>query len=111
MAKKTIQLRQICHARSGDKANNVNAGIIVYNPKHYPVIAEQVTAEKVKKHFGEMVQGDVERYEMPNINAINFVLRKALGGGASDTMFIDNLGKCYGASLLRMEIEIEESLL
>lgn len=111
MAKIKIPLRRICHARSGDKANKSNVGLVADDVKYYPVLVQEVTAERVKSHFSHFVLGRVERYEMANIKAINFVCYEALNGGASSSLRVDNLGKCFGAYLLRMEIEIDESLL
>lgn len=111
MGKKVIQLREICHARSGDKTNKSNIGLIAKDPIYYPVILEEVTAERVKEHFSHFVKGRVERYEMRNLNALNFIAYEALGGGAASSLRVDNLGKCFGAYLLRMEIEIDESIL
>lgn len=111
MGKKVIRLREICHARSGDKTNKSNIGLIANDPKYYQVIRKEVTAERVKKHFSHFVKGRVERYEMENINALNFIAYEALGGGAASSIRTDNLGKCFGAFLLRMEIEIDQSLL
>ena len=111
MATKKIRLREICHARSGDKANRCNVGLIANDKKFYPTIEQQVTAEKVKEFFSHFVEGEVYRYELPNIKSLNFVLCDALNGGSSSCIRVDNLGKCFGANLLRMEIEIEESLL
>jgi hypothetical protein len=76
-----IQLRQICHARSGDKGDSANIGLIALRDEYYHLIAKQVTAERVKKHFEGIVLGPVERYEMPNIGALNFLLHNALGAG------------------------------
>lgn len=111
MSMKEVRLLDICHARSGDKADKVNVGLIANSPEFYPVIAEQVTAERVKEHFAGIMFGKVDRYEMKNINAINFVLHSALGGGAARTLYVDNIGKCYGANLLRMKVQVDESLL
>lgn len=111
MAIKIIRLREICHARSGDKMNKCNIGLIADDSKYYSIIREKVTAERVKEHFAHYVKGRVERYEMQNLNALNFVAYEALGGGAASTLRVDNLGKCFGAYLLRMEIEIDDSLL
>lgn len=111
MEKVEIQLRKICHARSGDKADNVNVGLIANDMKYYPTLLEQVTEERVKEHFAGIVHGNVTRYEMKNIKALNFVMNHALGGGAARTLYVDNIGKCYGASLLRMKIMIDPALL
>ncbi|MGA3243534.1 MAG: hypothetical protein ABSE41_02875 [Bacteroidota bacterium] len=105
-----IQLRQICHARSGDKGDSANIGLIALRDEYYPVIAKQVTAERVKKHFEGIVLGPVERYEMPNIGALNFLLHNALGGGGTKSLKNDAQGKTLSAALLRMEIETDESI-
>ncbi len=106
--RKTIQLREICHARSGDKTNKSNIGLLANSPEYYEIIKEQVTAQRVSEHFAHYIKGKVVRYEMPNINALNFVAYEALGGGGASSLRVDNLGKCFSAFLLRMEIEIGE---
>lgn len=105
-----IQLRQICHARSGDKGDTANIGLIALREEYYPVIAKYVTADRVKKHFDGIVLGRVERYDMPNIGALNFVLHNALGGGGTKSLKNDAQGKTLSAALLRMEIETEEPI-
>lgn len=104
-----IPLSRIAHARSGDKGDTSNIGIIAFHPRHYPLLAREVTAERVKHFFGEMVKGKVERYELPNLGALNFLLHEALGGGGTLSLRIDAQGKTFGAALLRMEIEVSES--
>lgn len=104
-----ILLKELAHARSGDKGNTVNIGLFPYRPEHYALLKKLVTAEKVKEHFTGLVEGEVVRYEVPNINAFNFVLRGALNGGASRSLRSDNLGKCFGAAILRMQVEFEQS--
>lgn len=104
-----IPLSRIAHARSGDKGDTSNIGIIAFHPRHYPLLAREVTAERVKHFFGEMVKGKVERYELPNLGALNFLLHQALGGGGTLSLRIDAQGKALGAALLRMEIEVSES--
>jgi len=101
-----IALSRIAHARSGDKGDTSNIGIIASNARHYPILAREVTAERVKQFFGEMVKGNVERFELPNLGALNFLLHGALGGGGTLSLRIDAQGKTLGAALLRMEIEI-----
>jgi hypothetical protein len=81
--------------------------VIAYDPKDYPVLAREMTAERVKEFFGEMVKGKVERFELPNLGALNFLLHESLGGGGTVTLRTDAQGKTYGAALLRMEIEIK----
>jgi hypothetical protein len=101
-----VVLARIAHARSGDKGDTSNIGIIAFHPRHYPILAREVTAERVKQFFGEMVKGNVERFELPNLGALNFLLHGALGGGGTLSLRIDAQGKTLGAALLRMEIEI-----
>ncbi|HBY58404.1 MAG TPA: hypothetical protein DEH78_01195 [Solibacterales bacterium] len=101
-------LASIAHARSGDKGDTSNIGVIAYDAALYPVLLREVTAERVKEFFGEMVKGDVERYELPNLGALNFLLHGALGGGGTLSLRVDAQGKTLGAALLRMEIEIDE---
>ncbi len=105
-----IELRQICHARSGDKGDTANVGLIALRPEYYPVIERYVTAERVRRHFEGIVLGSVERYEMPNIHALNFLLHEALGGGGTKSLKNDAQGKTLSAALLRMEIELEEPI-
>lgn len=100
-------LGTIAHTRSGDKGDTSNIGVIAFRPEHYPVILREVTPERVKQFFGDLVQGDVERFELPNLGAINLLLHEALGGGGTLSLRIDAQGKTYGAALLRMEIEID----
>jgi hypothetical protein len=106
--KKKVRLKELAHARSGDKGNTVNIGLFPYREVDYELFKREVTARRVKEHFRGLVEGEVIRYEVPNLNAFNFVLHGALNGGASRSLRTDNLGKCFGAALLRMEIELEE---
>jgi hypothetical protein len=100
-----IPLSRIAHARSGDKGDTSNIGIIVFDSRHYPLLVREVTPERVKLFFGQLVKGNVERYELPNLGALNFLLHGALGGGGTLSLRIDAQGKTLGAALLRMEIE------
>ena len=100
-------LGTIAHTRSGDKGDTSNIGVIAFRPEHYPVILREVTPERVKQFFGELVKGEVERFELPNLGAINLLLHEALGGGGTLSLRIDAQGKTYGAALLRMEIEVD----
>jgi hypothetical protein len=100
-----IQLRQIAHARSGDKGDIANIGLIALKPEHYQTLVGQVTAERVKHHFAEICRGEVERFELPNLHALNFVLHGALDGGGLLSLRTDNQGKTLSTALLRMEIE------
>jgi hypothetical protein len=103
-------LSRIAHTRSGDKGDTCNIGVIALDERHYPLLVREVTPERVKRHFGELVQGPVERYELPNLGALNFVLHGALGGGGSISLRTDAQGKTFGAALLSLEIEIPEGL-
>jgi hypothetical protein len=105
-----IQLRHICHARSGDKGDTANIGLIALKEEYYPLMVKHVTAERVKEHFKGIAFGDVERFELPNIGALNFLLHNALGGGGTKSLRNDAQGKTLSAALLRMEIEIDEQL-
>lgn len=105
-----IRLLEIAHARSGDKGDTVNIGLIAREPRYYPVLVEQVTAERVKEHFGSLCRGKVERFELPNLGALNFLLHESLGGGGTVSLRLDAQGKTFGAGLLRMEIDLPESL-
>jgi hypothetical protein len=102
-----VQLREIAHARSGDKGDVANIGLIAKEPEYYDIIDEQVTADRVKEHFGEICDGDVRRYNMSNIHAFNFVLERALGGGGVSSLYVDNQGKTYSGALLRMDVDAE----
>ena len=103
-----IPLSRIAHARSGDKGDTCNVGVIAYDSRHYPLLVREVTAERVKQFFGDYVKGKVERYELPNLGALNFLLHEALGGGGTLSLRVDAQGKTMSAALLRMEIETGE---
>ena len=104
---KKIKLIDIAHGRSGDKGDAANVGIIAYDDNGYEIIQKHLTVEKVKKHFEGICFGTVERYELPNIRAINFLLNNTLGGGGTVSLKHDAQGKTLAAALLRMEIEVE----
>lgn len=99
-----MKLYEIAHSRTGDKGNISNLSLIAYDPKDYEMLKEKVTAEKVKEHFKGMVKGDVVRYELPNIYALNFVMQAALGGGVTRSLSVDMHGKGFSSYLLEMEI-------
>lgn len=103
-----ISLLKIAHARSGDKGDTANVGIIALKDMFYPILVREVTAEKVKAHFGEMVKGEVERFELPNLQALNFLLHESLGGGGTISLMTDAQGKTFSTALLRMEINLTE---
>ncbi len=105
---KKIKLIDIAHGRSGDKGDAANVGIIAYDDKGYQLIDKYLTAEKVKEHFQGICLGKVERFELPNIRALNFLLHNTLGGGGTVSLKHDAQGKTLAAALLRLELEIEE---
>ena len=100
-----VPLSRIAHARSGDKGDTSNIGVIVYHARYYPLLVREVTVERVKAHFGSLCRGAVERFELPNLGALNFLLHESLGGGGTLSLRVDAQGKTYGAALLAMEIE------
>lgn len=104
-----VRLREIAHARSGDKGDVSNIGVLAREPEYYDVIKEEVPEERVADHFEELCDGDVTRYEMPNIDGFNFVLEEALGGGGMSSLRLDNLGKTHSGAILRMEIDADLS--
>lgn len=103
---KKIQLIKIAHGRSGDKGNAANIGIIANDDKSFAIIKKYLTAQKVKQHFKGICFGKVERYELPNIRALNFLLHDTLGGGGTVSLKHDAQGKTLAAALLRMEIKV-----
>lgn len=105
-----IPLGRIAHTRSGDKGDTCNIGVIALDPRHYEILVREVTAERVKQHFGDLVKGPVERFELPNLGALNFLLHQALGGGGTVSLRTDAQGKTFGAALLAMEIELPPGL-
>ncbi|HTP85371.1 MAG TPA: hypothetical protein VMJ34_00410 [Bryobacteraceae bacterium] len=102
-----IPLSRVAHTRSGDKGDLSNIGVIAHEERHYPVLLREVTAERVKARFGDLVRGRVERYELPNLGALNFLLYEALDGGGTISLRTDAQGKTHGAALLAMEIEVD----
>jgi hypothetical protein len=107
---KTFYLRELAHARSGDKGDTNNVGLIAYEPHYYPLLAQQVTVERVKAHFGNIVKGAVTRYEMPRVHALNFVLEGALGGGVTRSLSIDPHGKSYSALILTLPMTVPDDI-
>src|SRR5262245_39121523 len=103
-----IPLSRIAHTRSGDKGDTCNIGVIAYDDRHYPILLREVTAERVGQHFGDLVKGKVERFELPNLGALNFLLHEALGGGGTVSLRVDAQGKTFGAALLGLELHISE---
>jgi hypothetical protein len=105
-----IRLGEIAHARSGDKGDASNVGLIAGTPELYEVLRQQVTAERVKEHFREVCRGAVERYELPNILALNFILHDSLGGGGTESLKNDAQGKTHAQGLLQMEVDVPDGL-
>ena len=104
------RLVEIAHARSGDKGDTANIGLIAREARWYPLLSREVTAERVAEHFRGMLTGGVERFELPNLNALNFLLHGALGGGGTISLKTDAQGKTLSTALLRMEIEVPDGL-
>ena len=104
-----VKLLNIAHGRSGDKGDAANVGVIAYDDTGYEIIKKYLTVDKVKKHFDGICLGEVERFELPNLRALNFLLHNTLGGGGTVSLKHDAQGKTLAAALLRMEIEIEEN--
>ena len=104
-AGRMVQLRWLAHARSGDKGNTANVGLIALEPELYPILVREVTTARVARHFRGMVSG-VERFELPNLGALNFLLHDALDGGGTISLKTDAQGKVYSTALLRMEIPV-----
>ena len=103
-----ISLFDLAHARSGDKGDTANVGVIALREEFYPLLVREVTANRVKEHFGDIVKGKVERFELPNLNALNFLLHGSLGGGGTLSLMTDAQGKTMSTALLRMYIEVSE---
>jgi hypothetical protein len=101
-----VKLRELAHSRTGDKGNTSNISVIAYHETHYPLLREQVTAERVKAHFAGVVEGDVVRYELPNVAALNFVMSQTLGGGVTRSLALDAHGKSLSSALLDLEIDV-----
>lgn len=103
-----VELTRLAHARSGDKGDTANVGVIAFSDAIYPVLVREVTAERVKDHFGQMVLGPVERFELPNLGALNFLLHESLGGGGTLSLMTDAQGKTFSTALLRLQVEITD---
>ena len=104
-----IPLLKLAHARSGDKGDTANVGIIALKDEYYPILTREVTAERVKEHFGEIVKGKVERFELPNLNALNFLLHGALDGGGTLSLKTDAQGKVFSTAMLRMVLDVPDA--
>ena len=105
----SVQLLKMAHARSGDKGSHANIGLIAKQPEFYDILKREVTAERVADHFREICDGEVSRWELPNLNSFNFLLREALDGGGTVTLRTDAQGKTYSAALLRMMVEVSDA--
>ena len=106
-----VQLRRLAHARSGDKGDTANVGVIAYSRAAYEFLARELTAERVAAHFEGMIEGPVERFELDNLDALNFLLHGALGGGGTVSLMTDAQGKVYSTALLRAELDVPEDVL
>ena len=102
-----MKLREIAHSRTGDKGDTANISVIAHDPAHYPLLEKYVTAQRVKDFFSDIVQGEVTRFTLPNLGAMNFVMYKALGGGVTRTLALDIHGKSLGSAIMNMEIPEE----
>lgn len=104
-----IRLLELAHARSGDKGDTANVGVIALRPEWFALLQREVTVERVAKHFDGVIQGDVERFDLPNLNALNFLLHGALDGGGTLSLKTDAQGKVFSTALLRMRIEVTDN--
>jgi hypothetical protein len=104
-----VQLVDIAHARSGDKGDTANVGVIALKPEWYPLLARELTRERVRDHFRGVITGDVERFELPNLKALNFLLHGALDGGGTLSLKTDAQGKVFSTALLRMTLDVPDS--
>jgi hypothetical protein len=104
-----VQLVKLAHARSGDKGDTANVGLIALRDEIYPILVREVTAERVKQHFTGICRGNVKRFELPNLGALNFLLHESLGGGGTLSLMTDAQGKTFSTALLRMRIEISDA--
>ena len=103
-----IQLVKLAHARSGDKGDTANVGLIALRDEIYPILVREVTTARVKTHFKGICHGEVERFELPNLGALNFLLHESLGGGGTLSLMTDAQGKTFSTAMLRMEIEVSD---
>jgi len=105
---KRMPLYRMAHARSGDKGDGSNVGVLAYDDAGYAILKSWLTPERVKAHFGEIVRGRVDRYDIPNLRGLNFILHDSLGGGGSASLKTDAQGKTHGMALLRMTVEVPD---
>lgn len=111
MATRQVRLSRIAHARSGDKGDGSNVGVIAVDEWSFDLLRRELTAERVKEHFQQVCRGEVERFEVPNLLALNFILHDSLGGGGTASLRTDAQGKTHGQGLLAMELEVPEEWL
>src|SRR5437667_2228069 len=104
-----VQLKELAHARSGDKGDTANVGLIALREELYPLLVREVTAARVKEHFRGICQGKVERFELANLGALNFLLHESLGGGGTLSLMTDAQGKTFSTALLRMKIDVPDN--
>lgn len=104
-----LQLLKLAHARSGDKGDTANIGLIALRDEFYRILVREVTAARVKEHFKGICKGEVERFELPNLGALNFLLHESLGGGGTLSLMTDAQGKTFSTALLRMEVDITDN--
>lgn len=105
-----VELLKLAHARSGDKGDTANVGLIALREEYYPLLVREVTPERVKEHFKGICRGRVERFELPNLRALNFLLHESLGGGGTLSLMTDAQGKTLSYALLRMKIEVPDDV-
>ena len=105
-----VALGDVAFARSGDKGDTANIGVIALTENAYPILVQQVTADAVKRHFSGVCRGPVERFELPNLGALNFLLHESLGGGGTVSLMLDAQGKTFGAALMGMELDVPEEI-
>ena len=103
-----VYLKDLAHGRSGDKGDTSNICVYARDPRDYPLLARELTVERVRAHFGDMVKGDIVRYDVPSLYGFNFVMTHALGGGATHSLRLDTLGKSLGSAIMRIKIEVED---
>ena len=104
-----MRLKALAHSRTGDKGDTSNISVIAYDARDYELLKRHVTAERVRAHFADVVRGEVARYELPGLGALNFVMRGALGGGVTRSLALDAHGKCLGSAILDLELPDEDS--
>ncbi|MDP2481549.1 MAG: hypothetical protein Q8W51_04130 [Candidatus Palauibacterales bacterium] len=105
-----VQLREVAFARSGDKGDTANVGVIAMTDSVYPILVKEVRADRVKEHFRGVCRGEVERFELPNLGALNFLLHESLGGGGTVSLMLDAQGKTFSTAMLRLEVEVPDEV-